>query len=518
MAVVDSLLKLIESQGAEALVFAPGQPPALEKGGEPRALSMPDPGPEFLEAIVDETLSEAEREVLRGGAPVQSTYEAGGTVYYVRVDARADGPRLAFRRSPPDDDSKATATVTTPASPSPAPAPASSPAAAAPSLVPVTPTPAIGTAPAPTVPTLAAISGPPLSPGPLAPVLQRAAHELASDILISSGRVVRLRVGGHIVEASPTRLDDEAILKFVGPVLGPSQHDELSRTGSVDLALQVTTAGAPMRFRGNLFRQHGGLGLALRPIRRDPPTLHRLNLPPELMTLAYPRSGLVLVTGTAGSGKSTTLVALIEHLNQTSTKHIITLEDPIEYEYELRGCLIHQRQIGIHVDAFSTGLRAALRESPDVILVGEMRDHATISAALTAAETGHLVLSTLHTAGAAMAVDRIIDVFPQYQQAQVRFQLSAVLRAVLTQRLLPSDRSGGLLPMVELLRVNTAVAAKIRDGRGHQLQSEIQKGRGEGMISFEASLAEHVRAGRLGRDAALEHADDPSIFRQHLSG
>ncbi len=509
MAVVDSLLKLIESQGADALVFTPGQPPALEKGGEPRLLSMPDPGPEFLDAIVEETLSEAEREVLRGGAPVQATYEAGGTVYYVRVDVRPDGPRLVFRCSPPEDDGPAPAAATPPP-PTPV---ASAPTAPAPTVT----TPTAVASPTPS-PSLAVLSGPPLPAGPLAGVLQRAARELASDILVSSGRVVRLRIGGHIVEASPTRLDDEAILAFVGPVLGPSQHDELARTGSIDLALQVATAGAPMRFRANLFRQHGGLGLALRPIRRDPPTLHRLNLPPELMTLAYPRSGLVLVTGTAGSGKSTTLVALIEHLNQTTTKHVITLEDPIEYEYEPRGCLIHQRQIGIHVDAFSTGLRAALRESPDVILVGEMRDHATIASALTAAETGHLVLSTLHTASAAMAVDRIIDVFPQHQQAQVRFQLSAVLRAVLTQRLILSDRTGALLPMVELLRVNTAVATKIRDGRGHQLQSEIQKGRGEGMISFEASLAEHVRAGRLSREAALEHADDESIFRQHVTG
>lgn len=510
MAVVDSLLKLIAAQGADALVFAPGQPPALEKEGEPRHLSMPDPGPEFLDAIVAEALSAEEQQILADGNPVQATYETDGEVYYVRVDARSNGPRLVFRLTPPGDNADAPPPSPSPAAPSPAAAPppvALAPAAATPTSSPV-----------PVSPSLAAIAGHPLTAGPLAPVLSRAADDLASDILISSGRVVRLRVGGHIVEAGPTRLGDDAILAFVGPVLGPAQHEELARTGSVDLALQVATAGEPQRFRANLFRQHGGLSLALRPIRRDPPTLHRLNLPPELMTLAYPRSGLVLVTGTAGSGKSTTLVALIEHLNQTTTKHIITLEDPIEYEYEPRGCLIHQRQLGVHVDAFSTGLRAALRESPDVILVGEMRDHATISAALTAAETGHLVLSTLHTASAAMAVDRIIDVFPEHQQAQVRFQLSAVLRAVLTQRLIPSDRSGALLPMVELLRVNLAVASKIREGRGHQLQSEIQKGRGEGMISFEGSLAEHVRAGRLSRETGLEHADDAGIFRQHLGG
>jgi twitching motility protein PilT len=226
----------------------------------------------------------------------------------------------------------------------------------------------------------------------------------------------------------------------------------------------------------------------------------------------------VLMTGTAGSGKSTTLVALIEHINRTAAKHVITIEDPIEYEYKHRRALVHQRQLGVHVSSFSEGLRAALRESPDVILVGEMRDHTTMAAALTAAETGHLVLSTLHAADAAMALDRIIDSFPEHQQTQVRYQLAAVLRAVVTQRLLPSRVLPQRVPAIEVLRVNTAVATKIREGRGHQIQSEIQKGRADGMLSFEVTLAALVRRGLLSAETAMAHSTSPTLMAEHLRG
>lgn len=258
------------------------------------------------------------------------------------------------------------------------------------------------------------------------------------------------------------------------------------------------------------------MALALRPVRSDPPTLDVLNLPSELAELASTPSGLVLMTGTTGSGKSTTLVALIEHINRSAHKHVITLEDPIEYEYQNRRALVHQRQVGVHVKSFSEGLRAALRESPDVILVGEMRDHATMQAALTAAETGHLVLSTLHAADAAMALDRIIDSFPEHQQIQVRHQLAGALRAVVTQRLLPSRTLPQRVPAIELLRVNTAVATKIREGRGHQIQSEIQKGRADGMLSFDLTMATLVRRGVLTSETAMAHASDPGLMAEHL--
>ncbi|MCA9651371.1 MAG: PilT/PilU family type 4a pilus ATPase, partial [Myxococcales bacterium] len=360
--------------------------------------------------------------------------------------------------------------------------------------------------------------GPPpvLEAGPLASLLARADQEQASDILLSHGNNARLRVAGEITELGGTAVDEGMLRAFLAPAFGRRAQHELRLTGSTDLALLVRLGPLVQRYRANLFLQRSGLALALRPVRGDPPSLDLLNLPEELASLATLPHGLVLMTGTAGSGKSTTLVALIEHINRSSPKHVITLEDPIEYEYVHRRALVHQRQVGAHVRSFSEGLRAALRESPDVILLGEMRDHTTMAAALTAAETGHLVLSTLHAADAAMALDRIIDSFPEHQQGQVRFQLSGALRAIVTQRLLPSRTLPQRVPAVEILRVNTAVATKIREGRAHQILSEIQKGRADGMLSFEASMARLVRRGLLSTQVAMERAPNPELMAQHL--
>src|SRR5262249_24660555 len=246
-----------------------------------------------------------------------------------------------------------------------------------------------------------------------------------------------------------------------------------------------------------------GLAAAFRPVRRDPPALADLGLPEGLERLVGFPNGLVLVTGPTGSGKSTTLVALLEHVNRSAARHAITLEDPIEYEFRPARALVHQREVGVHVDSFEAGLRAALRESPDIILVGEMRDRATIGAALTAAETGHLVLSTLHAAGAAMAVERIVDVFPEHQQRNVRAQLAPTLRAVLTQHLVAATTPELRLPVVELLVAPPATAALIRDGKSHQLASAIQTGRDDGMIPLERSLADRVDAREIAFDTAV---------------
>jgi len=226
--------------------------------------------------------------------------------------------------------------------------------------------------------------------------------------------------------------------------------------------------------------------------------------------------GLVLLNGPAGSGKSTTLAALVSEINRTRATHVITLEDPIEYLHTPQRSLIHQREVGSHVESFSSGLRAALRESPDVILVGEMRDLETISLALTAAETGHLVLSTLHSGTGAMAIDRIIDVFPDAQQAQVRIQLASVLRAVVTQRLLPAQEPGERVPAVEVLRASYAIAAQIRERKTHQLATQIQLGQDEGMIPLERSLVELVRTGRITRETALAAARSPEELQRWL--
>lgn len=539
MALVDSLLKLLAAQGADVLVIPSTEPPWLEKHGEPRPLSMPALGRDMVEAMVEDLLDDGLQERLAAGQLVETLYAADdGQPYGVLVEPRADGPRLTLRHLTPVDPAQTSATsaAQTPRGPNGHPAAAAppSPPAAAPASFPVapphaepeptpeppastsTPRPANDAPPAFTSGLEPLRAEPLLDPGPLGRVLVRAVHERASDILLSQGSNARLRVAGEIVELTGHPIDDTVLRTLLAPVLGARAQHELRHAGSVDLALRVRVEGQAQRYRANLFLQQSGLALALRPVRADPPTLDVLNLPDELTELASIPSGLVLMTGTAGSGKSTTLVALIEHINRSAPKHVITLEDPIEYEYVHRRALVHQRQLGVHVSSFSEGLRAALRESPDVILVGEMRDHATMAAALTAAETGHLVLSTLHAADAAMALDRIIDSFPEHQQTQIRFQLAGVLRAVVTQRLLPSRTLPQRVPAIELLRVNTAVATKIREGRGHQIQSEIQKGRADGMLSFEVTLAALVRRGLLAPESAMAHSSDPVLMAEHL--
>jgi twitching motility protein PilT len=336
----------------------------------------------------------------------------------------------------------------------------------------------------------------------------------ASDVFISAGFGVRLRVGDQLVEVPDTGVDAEHLAQVFGS-MWPRLEAELTHTGNVDFSVTAGVGPYATRFRINLFRQLGGLAAAIRPIRREPPTLQALGLGEELAALTNFRTGLVLMTGQTGSGKSTTLVALLERLNRSTARHIITLEDPIEYVYPRGRALIHQRELGVHVDSFSAGLRAALREAPDIILVGEMRDRETISAALTAAETGHLVLSTLHCGDATSAVHRIVDVFPEHQQAQVREQLASSLRAVVTQMLLPALR-GPRVAAYELMLVNLPVATKIREHRGHQLRSEIQKGRNEGMIPLELTLARLVRERKISEDTARSFASDARLLEEYI--
>jgi twitching motility protein PilT len=329
--------------------------------------------------------------------------------------------------------------------------------------------------------------------------------------LLSSNAAPRVRIGGSLQRLDQQPHSVEELLEYVEPAMGQTDDEAFESEGSCDVAL---TSAHGARYRANLFKQERGLALALRPIGREVPTLDALGLPQDFQQLTRHRSGLVLMAGTAGSGKSTTLVALIEHLNRTVDKHIITLEDPIEYLYRPQRCLIHQRELGRHVSGFSSGLRAALRESPDVILVGEMRDRETISAALTAAETGHLVLSTLHSANAAMAIERIIDIFPDSQQTQVRYQLANVLRAVVTQILLPSTEPPLRVAAYERLEVTSAVSTKIRENRGHQIETELQRGRAEGMVPLELSLARLVQRKRISFELAHQTARDPLLLEQ----
>jgi twitching motility protein PilT len=297
--------------------------------------------------------------------------------------------------------------------------------------------------------------------------------------------------------------------------LTDERRRQLEASGSVDLSLAVDLPGdpEPQRVRVNLFRHAGGLAAALRPIWREVPTLEALNLPASLRALLEPRNGLVLVAGPTGAGKSTTLAALLEIVNRTRPCHVITLEDPIEYQYPRRRAVIHQREIGTHVDSFASGLRAALREAPDIVLVGELRDPASIRLALVAAETGHLVLATVHAGSAAMAVGRMVDAFTESERAEVRQQLASAARMIVTQQLVPGA-AGGRLPVLEVVTVNHAIATQIRDGRTHLLGTQIELGAESGMVTMERALFDLVRAGRITRAAALDAATDrPSLAR-----
>ena len=338
-----------------------------------------------------------------------------------------------------------------------------------------------------------------------------------SDVVISSNRPTRIRMGGQYQRLTDAVFTESQILAFFGDDLTPERHQVLNETGSLDLGFEIIDANhQKRRFRVNIFRHLEGLATAWRPIWDKVPSMESLRLPKQLLELAQLPYGLVLITGPTGSGKSTTLAALVEHINTNFKRHIITLEDPIEYRFRDHSSVIHQREVGIHVNSFSNGLRSALREAPDVILVGEMRDQDTISAALTAAETGHLVLSTLHSGHSAQAIDRIVDVFPEHQQLQVRVQLSDTLRALVTQRLLPTPDAQSRVPVVELVKVTYAVSNTIREGRLHQLSSLIQSGTSSGMISFDSSLAKLVRDGVIERSVALSCARDRSLFESLL--
>lgn len=457
MAIVDSLLKLVRIRGADALVVQTGKVPHLERDGERMALTMPLPGDDVVAMILREVAGEGE-------VPATTHYQSGDDVYDVAIDRTAVRTRMLF------------ALQGHARTGSPAPKPAASP-----------------------------VRG---TTDSIDALLDAAEAEGASDVIVSTSSPPRMRVGGDLQVMAGGPVSEDVLLSALA--LSGDGERELAERGSCDLAF----ARVSRRYRVNLFRQNGGLAAAFRPIRNDPPKLDELNLPAEFHELTRFRSGLVLFVGTAGSGKSTTLAALIEHLNRNATKHILTLEDPIEYQYEPRCSLIHQRELGRHVRDFESGLRAALRESPDVILLGEMRDRETIAAALTAAETGHLVLSTLHSASGSTAIHRIVDVFPEHQQRQVLMQLSDVLRAVVTQRLLLSTRPPGRVPAIEKLMVTPAVANKIRDNRCHQIETELQRGRAQGMVTLEASLAGLVRRGLVDMSVAGAAARDRELFEQ----
>ena len=338
--------------------------------------------------------------------------------------------------------------------------------------------------------------------------IARAQQERVSDVHIVAGLPVRGRVDGRLLDLTETPMSWEDC-ENVGRELAGSRFSEIERMGEVDLAKSFPCG---VRTRINLFRQQGSLSAAIRLLAQRIPELEELQLPPAVSNFENYRTGIVLVTGETGSGKSTTLASVLNRINHTRQAHIITLEDPIEYVYTPDKCVINQRQIGADTRSYADGLRSILREDPDVILIGEMRDLNTIETALTAAETGHLVFATLHTNSAADAIDRIVNVFPEGQQKQIRLQLSTTLRAVLSQQLLPRRSGKGRIAACEVMIVNSAIRNLIREGKTPQMESFIATNAQNGSILMDAALQRLVRDGSVSQQVALSYARDPENF------
>jgi twitching motility protein PilT len=344
-------------------------------------------------------------------------------------------------------------------------------------------------------------------------LLVYAVGQMASDLLLIAGAPVTVRVGGELSKPGGPPLEAEDTRSLLLPLLTPSQTQELQRNRAVDLCFHREGIG---RFRANIHYQRGTVAGSLRLLPERVPTLESLNLPPLLRKLAEARQGLVLVTGQTGCGKSSTLAALVDLVNTLRRDHVVTIEDPVEYLHSNRMSIIEQIEVGRDAPDFASSVRSILRQNPDVILVGEMRDPETIATVLTAAETGHLVLSTLHTNDTSQAVSRILDSFPAANQSQIRQQFSLALLAIVAQQLVPSADKAIRYPAVEVLMGSSGVRSLIRKGEDHQLYSAISTGRGEGMITMEQSLAEMVRSGRISREIAAARCFRPEELRRYL--
>lgn len=346
-------------------------------------------------------------------------------------------------------------------------------------------------------------------------LLEECIERKASDLHLQVGLPPILRVDGALIAVGGVQaLTDESIAKLIFATLDPEQQKILMKDKEFDYSFAFGELG---RFRVNAFHEKGNLAAAFRLIPNEIKTIDELGMPAVMSTFAdFPR-GLVLVTGPTGSGKSTTLAALIDKINQEKAVHILTIEDPIEFTHKSKRSVVAQREVHYDTFSFATALRSALREDPDVVLIGEMRDVETISAAITIAETGHLVFATLHTNSAAQSVDRIIDVFPAHQQPQVRSQLANILMAITAQRLVPAI-GGGRVVAAEIMVANTAVRSLIREGKTHQLDTAIQTGAELGMQTMDRTLAKLVNTGTITYESALEYAVDVREFERIMKG
>lgn len=344
-------------------------------------------------------------------------------------------------------------------------------------------------------------------------ILAYAKTKGASDVHITVGIPPKMRVNGKLIAMSDTKLLPQDTLEMALNIMNDKQRAHFEEKGEVDMSFAVVGQG---RYRANIFKQRGSIAMAFRVVDTTVPSPEKLGVPNSVIELYQKKRGLILVTGPTGSGKSTTLAAIIDKINNCREAHVITLEDPIEYLHHHKKSIVNQREIGLDTNSYANALRAALREDPDVILVGEMRDFETISVAITAAETGHLVLSTLHTIGAASTVDRVIDVFPPHQQQQIRVQLANVLEAVISQQLVPMIGGEGRVAAFEVLHSNSAVKNLIREGKTHQLTSVMQTNRKMGMMTMDDALAQLFNEYKIDKEMAMQFAQDADSMRAKL--
>ena len=346
-------------------------------------------------------------------------------------------------------------------------------------------------------------------------LMQQAVEAGASDIFIMAGMPLAYKINGKL-----TRLNGEKIMPPQSETLvqqiyalGGRDMERVLLTGDDDFSVTVPDLS---RFRVSIYRQRGSLAAVIRVIPFGIPDYRTLHIPDSIMEVADKTKGLVLVTGPAGGGKSTTLACMINRINHTREGHIITLEEPIEYLHRNARCAVSQREIGLDTESYLSGLRASLRQAPDVILLGEMRDYDTIRTAMTAAETGHLVIATLHTVGAASTIDRIIDVFPANQQQQIRVQLAMVLQTVISQQLVPTV-DGELLPVFEIMHLNNAVRNMVRESKVHQLDALIAASSGEGMVTMDGSILELVKQQRISKETAIKYATNTELMEKRMA-
>lgn len=546
MAGIDSILNIVVQQGADELRLGTDRPPKMLALGTPKRLSIPATPEDMLRHLLGPLLSEEREQSLRKGGRVEFTYEPAGLgTFNVIVSARA---RASAAPGSFAFDAIFFRSVRTPAVTPPAPASGASSAGAPPADLAATPARSVdrsaeplaphahddglGRAPLPSAHDAAGGHAPRggltaiESAGAWAPdtaqpeagplltaLLERALALGASDLHLLAGEPPSLRVNGRLLTLTNEPLFD-AETALAG-CLTPTARRRLAEGRSADLALSLPDGA---RFRLNVYRAAGGLAAAARVLQRQAPELSELRLPANLDELVDLPHGLVIVCGATGSGKSTTLAAIAREALRRRSPLLISLEDPIEYELRSEGGLVRQRQVGREVRDFATGLRDALREDPDILLIGEMRDPETITLALTAAETGHLVLTSLHSRSAASAVERIVDAYPAERQQQVRVQLADSLRAVVAQRLLPDARGTGRVAALEILRGTHNVANIIREGRTAQLATAMQSGGREGMLTLERCLSELVRAQRISLAAARAAANDPESITTYAKG